>query len=242
MPVSLTIRVASGPGLWYLGLQSLFFRHSVLSAVFRPLATDHRQLNSDASARRRVGDRVADEDAQDLGQAVFIAADQDLVRGVDLEGLAGLSRQRPHRLDRLPHDRRKVEHLRFQRQPAGIGPRQDQQLVDQPGHPVRLVEDRGQLDIPFLRRRVGHPLHQFRIGPDHRQRCAQLVRGIGDKGLLAAEGAVDWPHRPLGQVEPGRDRPQCADRRPGQRRQLDRPDRRVQSFWLRTIWTAPTTR
>ena len=79
-----------------------------------------------------------------------------------------------------------VDRLDVQELPL-FGLREQQQIVDQAGDAGDLGLHEA-LDPPDLReRRIGLGAEHFELAADHRQRGAQLVRGVGDERALAGE-------------------------------------------------------
>ncbi len=91
--------------------------------------------------------------------------------------------------------------------PLGLG--EDEEVVHQPADPPDLRLDEA-LDVPdLLLGRVGLRRQYLELSPDHGQRRAQLVRGVGDELALAGkglgepvqhvvEGLAEHPHLVLG--------------------------------------------
>ena len=67
---------------------------------------------------------------------------------------------------------------------AGVGARQQQQVGDQPAHPLRGAQRRARRLALIAVQRFGE---QLEVGEHARQRRAQLVRGVGDEVALAGE-------------------------------------------------------
>ncbi len=62
---------------------------------------------------------------------------------------------------------------------------QQEEVVDDAAHAVELVEDQGD-GRPAV---VGVLVQQLEVAPDDGDRCAQLVAGVVEEGLLGGEGA-----------------------------------------------------
>jgi len=140
-----------------------------------------RQPQRHVAARRRVLDGIGHQVEDDLLQPVTVADDARLINfgdshlhraGDDLH-LAAHLQQQPIQ----------VNGLAFQRQVAGVGLRQHQQIADQPRHPLSL-----RANIP-QRLRIGptHPLQQIHVAANGRERCAQLMRDVGQEAALCIE-------------------------------------------------------
>ena len=107
---------------------------------------------------------------------LLVGVHLELVALGERRGLAG----------RLAHDGRQVHRL-ARRLAAGVGAREQQQVGDQPAHPLRRAQRRsGDLAVLALELR----LEQLEVGQDARERRAQLVRGVGDELALARERAL----------------------------------------------------
>ncbi|MNL54802.1 hypothetical protein D3C87_1781650 [compost metagenome] len=95
-----------------------------------------------------------------------------------------------------------VDHAR----PGIIHLRQIQQVIGQPGHPLRLRLNILQ-PLRLVADRVVTVRQQYiRVGVDDRQRGLQLMGGIGDELLLLVKGLPDRGNRtareePAGEVE-----------------------------------------
>ena len=108
-----------------------------------------------------------------------------------------------------------------------IGPREQQQVVDERAEPDHLVVDA--VERGRARRRVPIRLaaQLFDRAADDRQRRAQLVAGVGGEIALASEGVTDRDERPVG-IDPadaerrGEDEQAAGDQHGQQDRQ--RPD------------------
>ena len=139
----------------------------------------------DQAVRRGVGDRVLQQVAQRLGETVLVGLD-------DIRG----SRRAPGAAvgaSANPRTRSVRNGLRSTPTDAGTilaRLREQQHVLDEPAHALDL-RPHELLDAPHLRRRrtVGHGEH-LELAADHRQRRAQLVRGVGDEAALAIEGVL----------------------------------------------------
>ena len=81
-----------------------------------------------------------------------------------------------------------IQALEIVRDPVRVQIGVGGQLIQKHIHLLRLVVDRRHVGAPLFRR-IRHAVHQpFRIPPDRRQRCLQIVRDIGDKLPLVAFG------------------------------------------------------
>ncbi|EXI65010.1 MAG: hypothetical protein AW08_03551 [Candidatus Accumulibacter adjunctus] len=65
---------------------------------------------------------------------------------------------------------------------------QAQQLLDHPRRPVGTGQDLVERVLPIGA--VGSELRHLRLDADHRQRCSQLVRGIGGEATFVFEGGA----------------------------------------------------
>ena len=97
-----------------------------------------------------------------------------------------------HRVDHQP---RYVDGLTDQR-PAGVQPRQQQEVLDETGHARGLGLHPAHRVRGVVRQIAALALHQFGVPADGRQRSAQFVAGIGDElpdprlaGVARREGA-----------------------------------------------------
>ena len=79
-------------------------------------------------------------------------------------------------VDRLEQQAGQVDGLALEGA-SGVEARQQQQVLDQPGHPGRLGLDLAQRGAG----RVGLPAGELGVAGDRRQRGAQLVGGVGDE-------------------------------------------------------------
>ena len=76
-------------------------------------------------------------------------------------------------------------------EPAGVGAGEQQQVGDEPAHPLRGAQGRvDDLAVLGLAGPAQRGLQQLEVGEDAGQRRAQLVRGVGDELALLL-------HRPL---------------------------------------------
>ena len=128
-------------------------------------------------------DRVAGEVAQRLREAVGVGAER---AGGDRRELEAALGGEAHAVPQLRDERPQVDRLDVQELPL-FGLREQQQIVDQ----ARDARDLGlheALDAADLReRRIGLRAEHLELAADHRQRRAQLVRGVGDERALAGE-------------------------------------------------------
>ena len=107
-----------------------------------------------------------------------VAGDDDrLVGQVELPAVV-----RPRRVrvaDRVEDQPGQVDVAAFQR-PAGVQPGQQQQVLDQRGHPLGLRRDPGERVLGRPARAVARR-RQLGVAADRGQRGAQLVAGVGDE-------------------------------------------------------------
>ena len=99
------------------------------------------------------------------------------------------SRQRGEQRDRVLGHVAQVERPDVQLQPAGVGAGQQQQGLDQALHPARRLEAGGE-GLAVLAGRAVARQGQLGVRVDHRQRRAQLVRGVGGEPRLLEEGRL----------------------------------------------------
>ena len=130
---------------------------------------------------RAVADGVVDQDADQLPEACRVA---DQLDGLDLElepWRRVAAATRVHALDGFEGELGELDRHALDLGRARIGPREQQQLVDQvgqAGHPGVDVLDRP-ADVRDLRLRVTTKVLQ--AGPDDRQRRPKLVARVGRK-------------------------------------------------------------
>ncbi len=132
----------------------------------------------DRGPRRRVHERVAQEVGEHLLQLQRI--------GKHLDGLLGVQRDRTLRRGRARVGYCVACELDELDGPAlAIGsflePRQRQQVLDEHAHSLGLLLDPAHRHRRLLRLGRGAHPKQLGIAADRGQRCAQLVRGIGEK-------------------------------------------------------------
>ena len=104
--------------------------------------------------------------------------------------------------DRVDGHPRQVRGFALQR-PSRVQPGQQQQVFDEVRHPLGL----GLHPVHRMRDGIGivtHPLREFGVAADGRQRGAQLVAGVGDEltnpglaGLAGRQGGVDVVEHPV---------------------------------------------
>ena len=91
--------------------------------------------------------------------------------------------------------RDQVHRLVAGRRRPGVEPGQPQHVVDQLAQPAALALDAGQR-VPVLGRLARAGQGHVGFGPDHAERRAQLVRGVGGELQLAAPRLLDRRQRP----------------------------------------------
>jgi hypothetical protein len=172
-------------------VERLIALHEQIEDVRQPLASDPAapidhpnrrfavarvDLEPDAAAARRVLRGIADEIRLNLLQACGIADDvHRLIRHVDRQVGLALDEKRPQRLDRGARRIAKIEQRIAQDDAAVRDPRHVEEIVEQPGHVLRLtVDDLCRLATASVERRL--QFEHARRAQDRRQRIAQLVR------------------------------------------------------------------
>jgi hypothetical protein len=135
-----------------------------------------------------VAQRVVDQVAERLAQARRVGAHHKAVgyRDGDQPLAAVLHVARPDRLEHVGH--RDV--LRVEGQLVALGARHQEQIVDQARQALRLV-DGGADSAGELRARGAVARDELELGPEHRQRRAQLVAGVGGEAALALEAVLE---------------------------------------------------
>ena len=113
---------------------------------------------------------------------------------------------------RGPREHRVDRHVgAVQREPAGVGTDEHEQIVRQPAQAVHLVLGGGQAG-PQGRRVAALHARDLELGLQHRERRAQLVARVGHEALLARERRADRAHDGARQ-QPRPDRARPAARR-----------------------------
>jgi hypothetical protein len=165
-------------------------------------------------AGRGVTARIAEQVGEHLPEAVLVPADQHrLIRQFQLPAMIG--GRRPGVAGSVDGQPGQVDRFAGQRA-ARVQLGQQQQFVHQHAHPGRLRLHPAESMGDVGRHRPGMPAGKLGIAPDRRQRCAQLVAGVGgepaqpglarrppgQRGLDVAEHAVERrPH--LADLGPG---------------------------------------
>ena len=140
-------------------------------------------------ARRGVRTGVGQQVDQHLVQLARIAEDADGLAG-DVQ-LPPVVRARDVRVaDGVDHQPGQVDPLARQR-PAGVEPGQQQQVLDQRGHPARLGLDAAHRVRDVRRHLLAAAAGQLGVTADRGERRAQLVAGVGDE--LADAGLARLP-------------------------------------------------
>ena len=129
-------------------------------------------------SRRRVHARVLQQVVDDLAQASGVARDDRGSVEVGVEDAVGVDRT--GRVDRVRDDRREVDRLALERS-ALVEPSEQQEVVDEHAHALRLRFDARHRPGEVVGPRVGAAAEQLRVAPDRRDRRPQLVRGVADE-------------------------------------------------------------
>ncbi len=168
------------------------------------LAVDRAHPHRDVATLRDMANGVVDEDDDELAQPCRVADDLGRLRvDRDADGpTRGDRRQRrgPGRRDVAQVDRHPLEGDR-----AGVGPGQQQEVVDHRRQVVDLVADVDQGGADGRDRFVAMAFEVVDARADDGQRRAQLVRGVGGELALALQGRAlgderlaDRDERPAG--------------------------------------------
>ena len=140
--------------------------------------------------RKRVLDEVERQPMEVVGATLDDGASPS-VGQVERQRMLAAERRR---LARPPRARRPPGRRARRLAAPGVGAREQQQVADEPAHPLRRAQrragDLGRGARRAVRRPVELLLEQLEVGEDAGQRRAQLVRGVGDE--LRA-GARAWP-------------------------------------------------
>ena len=128
----------------------------------------------------RVLDCVADEVAQRLCEPVGVGAQRARGNRTELEAAR---REQAHPIPQLLHEERQIDRLDAQElRLLGLG--QQQQIVHEPADPRDLSLHQALDAAHLLDRGVGLGREHLELTADHRQRRAQLMRGVGDERAL----------------------------------------------------------
>ena len=133
--------------------------------------------------RANVGEQVVDR----LPQPDAITEDderdgRDLDRAVGLDGVGGL--------DRLGDKRPEVDSRTLER-PALVEPGEQEQIVDEHAHSLRLAFDAAHRARQVVGPRLGAALEELGVRADGRERRAQLVRRVGDEPAQLPLGRLE---------------------------------------------------
>ena len=188
--------VAAGEPLEDVGLHSGGTPGTVVAHGQPDLTVVGDDARPHDGAGRGVGTRVAEQVGDDLVQPRRVALDLDrLVGQVELPDVVGGGGVGV--ADRVDDHLGEVDGLVVERA-AGVQAGEQQQVVDQRGHPDRLGLDAADRVGDACGHRLLLATGQLRIPTDRGERGAQLVAGVGDElaypllALLAlVEGVVD---------------------------------------------------
>ena len=142
--------------------------------------------DADGATARAVADRVVDEDRDELAQARRVA-DRRRRRGIDLEPHAGRGGRLRERGCRVGGDVVEVQRHPLERDGAGVGAGEEQQVVDQRGQVLDLGVDVDEGVADLVHGSVAVLAQVVHGSPDHGQRRAQLVARVGGELALATE-------------------------------------------------------
>ena len=140
---------------------------------------------------------VAEEVVDDLAQALSVAQDDEPARA---EVDRPLRLHRLRRLDRLGEDLVELHRLLRERT-AFVEPREEQEVVDEHAHPLRLARDPGHRARQVVGPPVGAAPEELRIRANGRERRAQLVRRVGDETAEPLLGGLPRGHLRLDLVQ-----------------------------------------
>ena len=133
-----------------------------------------------------MADRVVQQDRDELAQAGRIP-DRRRRRRVHLDPHAGIRRGLRQRCGGLGGHVVELERNPLERDGAGVGASQQEQVVDEPGELLDLGVDVGE-GVPDLAHRAGGvPPQQLHRAPDDRQWGPQLVARVGRELALAPQ-------------------------------------------------------
>lgn len=142
------------------------------------------QVDDDDLVLAAVFYRVVDQIGQDLLDSGLVAVDDDGRRRVEPDVVALLLHEDvvggKQGLDRGAD----IKVASLQLDLAGLHAGHVQHVVDQYVEPVSLVDDHLQVGVPFLRNIARQIADHLRVGFDHGQRRAKVVRHVGDQVLL----------------------------------------------------------
>ncbi len=149
-----------------------------------------------------VAERVLDQVVERLLEPQPVAGEDDRA-AVDLEAAAGLVGAHGEAAGDRLEQRARLDLLPPELQLALLPPREQQQVLGDPGEPVGL--DRGGAErLLELGDRPLPPQRQVELRPQQRERRPQLVARVGDEAALVLDGGLD-PRQHLVQrpAEPG---------------------------------------
>jgi len=128
-------------------------------------------------------DRVAGEVAKRLGEAVGVGAQRTVGDRPELEPTI---RGQADAIPEVGDERAKIDQLGAQEiRPLGLG--EHQEVIDEPADTGYLGPDQALDTVDVGARRILLRCQHLELAPDHRERGAQLVRGVGDEFPLAGE-------------------------------------------------------
>ena len=160
-------------------VEALEDARSLLLGQSRPMVGDDElgtpvdlpELDGNSRAGRRVRSRVREQVVEHLAEAGLVARhrrrlDRELDRSARLDDARGVDRLADHcgEIDRL-----------LLEGPALVETREEEQVVDEEVHPLRLARDPGHRPLEILRTRRGAAVEQLRVRTHRRQRSAKLV-------------------------------------------------------------------
>ena len=156
-------------------------------------------------AGRGMGADVREEVVDDLPEPVAVS-DDDRGLAVELDRALGIDRL--GRLDSLADDVVQSHRLALER-PAVVEPGEEQEVVDEKAHPLRLATDAPHRALEVVGALGGAPVVELGVRADSGPRRAELVRGVGDEASelplrrrLRAERLFDpAEHRVQGEPE-----------------------------------------
>ena len=184
-----TVEALERPRRLLLGQPGAGVRDGQNSAVLRrPRAA--RQPASRPACARDVREQVVDE----LPEPVAVAGDDGGLR-LERDRPAGIDGERG--VDGLGDDRVELDRLPLER-PALVEPGEQEQVVDEQAHPLRLAADAAHRAGEVVRPPVGAAEEQLGVRAHGGERRAQLVRRVGDEApepllgrRLGVEGTLD---------------------------------------------------
>ena len=130
--------------------------------------------------------RVLEQVLQDDRRVAFLAHDPQVRRKVVLHGQPEIFRQRAQVVQRRFDQRTQIDRRKLELQPARIQPRQQQQILDQAGKPVGLV-NQGRHRGALLGRQILLRQQLLESRAQDRHRRLQLMRSIRGEARRALE-------------------------------------------------------